>query len=116
MPIDRKDNKINNRNNDQNKDDSVKYIDCEMNDFSYEEADKRSFFEYFLSLIKTKHWLVFWFYSNTDYNPMMIKICLLVFSFALYYNTNNLFFDDSTMNKIYEDEGVFNFIYLLPKI
>ena len=55
------------------------------------------------------------FYSNTDYNPITIKICLLAFSFALHYNTNTLFFDDSTMNKIYIDEGVFNFIYLLPK-
>ena len=27
-----------------------------------------------------------------------------------------MFYSDSTMHKIYEDEGIFNFIYLLPKI
>ena len=118
MSIVKIDNKINIQNNSQNNDDSDKYIDCEIKEFSYEEAvdyDKRSLFENFISLIKTNHWLVFWIYSNTDYNHITIKICLLVFSFALHYNTNTLFFDDSTMNKIYEDEGVFNFIYLIPK-
>ena len=40
MSIDKIDNKINNQNNDE----SVKYIDCEINEFSYKEAvdnDKR---------------------------------------------------------------------------
>ena len=46
----------------------------------------------------------------------MIKICLFTFSFALFYTINTLFFNDATMNKIYENEGVFNFVYLLPKI
>ena len=90
-----------------------------MNECSYKEAvenDKRSFFEYFVSLLKTKYWLVFCFYSNTDYNHITIKLSLFVFSFALYYTINTLFFDDITMNKIYEDEGIFNFIYLLPKM
>ena len=119
--INKKDNSANIQNNDniQTYDDRVQDIDCEMNEFSYEEAvdkDKRSFFEYFISLVKTKHCLVFCFYSNTHYNPVMIKICLFIFSFALYYAINTLFFDDATMNKIYENEGVFNFVYLLPKI
>ena len=118
-------NKIDNNTNNQNNnsiqiyENRIKNIDYEMNDFSYKEAvdnDKRSFFEYFIFLIKTKHWLVLWFYSNTIYNPIMIKICLFTFSFALYYAINTLFFDDATMNKIYENEGVFNFVYLLPKI
>jgi len=47
---------------------------------------------------------------------MIIKICLFLFSFALYYTINTLFFNDSTMHQIYTDEGIFNFIYLLPKI
>ena len=122
--INKIDNNTNNQNNQNNNsiqtyDDRIKNIDYEMNDFSYKEAvdnDKRSFFEYFIFLIKTKHWLVLWFYSNTQYNPIMIKICLFTFSFALYYAINTLFFDDETMNKIYENEGVFNFVYLLPKI
>ena len=119
--INKKDNRINNRNINsiQNNDDYLKYIDSEMNKFSYEvavEKDKRSFFEYFISIIKTKHLLIYCFYSNIDYNPRIIKICLFSFSFALYYTINTLFFNDETMHKIYEDEGIFNFIYLLPKI
>ena len=45
-----------------------------------------------------------------------MKICLFFFSFALYYAVNALFFNDKTMHKIYEDEGIFNFIYFIPQI
>jgi len=72
--------------------------------------------EYYISLIKTKHILLFTFYQNNDFTPMIVKICLFLFTFALYYTINTLFFNDSTMNKIYVDEGIFNFIYFLPKI
>ena len=41
---------------------------------------------------------------------------MFLFSFALYYTTNGLFFTDSTIHKIYEDKGSFNFIYQIPKI
>ena len=41
---------------------------------------------------------------------------LIYFSFALYFTVNELFFNDSTMHKIYEDNGAFNFIYQLPQI
>ena len=47
---------------------------------------------------------------------MIIKICLFFFSFGLYYTVNALFFTDSTMNKIYEDNGEYDFIYQIPKI
>ena len=47
---------------------------------------------------------------------MIIKICLFLFSFVLYYTVNALFFNDSTMHKIYEDKGTFNFIYNIPQI
>ena len=110
-------NKVDNDINDY----SIKYIDYEINTFSYKEAvekDKRAFFQLFISLIKTNHLLLFLFYPNEDYNSEIIKLCLFLFSFALYYTINALFFffTDSTMHKIYEDEGIFNFIYLLPKI
>ena len=115
---------LNNKiDNDKNKnslnkyDETNNYIDYEINSFSYKEAvekDKRTFFQFYLSLIKTKHLLLFLFYPNEDYNSKIIK--LFLFSFALYFTINTLFFNDSTMHKIYEDEGIFNFIYLLPKI
>ena len=39
-----------------------------------------------------------------------------LFSLALFYCINALFFTDETMHKIYEDEGIFNFIYSVPQI
>ena len=46
----------------------------------------------------------------------MIKILLLLFSFIIYFGVNTLFFNDSTMHKIYLEEGSFNLIYQLPQI
>mgnify|MGYP003571346207 CR=1 FL=1 len=62
---------------------------------------------------KNKAFIIILFYPNEDYNSNIIKLCL--FSFVLYYTINALFFNDSTKHKIYEDESIFNFIYLLPK-
>ena len=66
--------------------------------------------------MKQKHLLIFCFYTYDDYNSKVIKISLFFFSFALYYIINALFFTDSTMNKIYEEHGTFNFIYQIPQI
>ena len=90
-----------------------------MNSLNYKEAiiiDKRTYFQYYLSLLKRKHIIIFTFYTSNDYNSREIKICLFLFSFALYLTVNALFFNDSTMHKIYEDNGTFNFIYQLPQI
>ena len=95
------------------------YNDFELNTLSYENAsikDKRTFFQLLISLIKTKHLIIFTFFQTNDYNSQIIKICLFFFSFALYYAINGLFFNDETMHKIYEDEGIFNFIYFIPQI
>ena len=46
----------------------------------------------------------------------MIKICLFIFSFALYSTVNALFFNYKTMHKIYEEQGAFNFIFQIPQI
>ena len=105
---------INNKTNRENK-----YNDNEINLLSYKKAikiDKRTYIEYYFSLLRTKQLLLFTFYTNTDYNSRQIKICLFFFSFALFYTVNTLFFDDSTIHKIYEDEGKYNFIYQIPKI
>ena len=104
---------------DQKTEDFSNYNDYELNEFSYKEAsnkDKRTFFQLFISLIKTKHLIIFTFYETNDYNSQIMKICLFFFSFALYYEVNALFFNDETMHKIYEDEGIFNFIYFIPQI
>ena len=44
--------------------------------------------------------------------PEFIKVCLFFFSFGLYFTVNTLFYTDSTMHKIYEDNGSFDFIYM----
>ena len=95
------------------------YNDYELNNLIYKKAlefDKRSYFQYYISLLKRKQLIIFTFYTSDDYNSKIIKMSLFLFSFSLYYTINALFFDDSTMHKIYEDEGSYNFIYQIPHI
>ena len=54
--------------------------------------------------------------NNDDYNAPIIKYFLFFFSFSVHLTVNALFFVDSTMHKIYEDEGDFNFLYQIPQI
>ena len=68
------------------------------------------------SLLKAGNLFLFSFLPNNDYNSMVNKICLFFFSFGLYYKVNALFFIDSSMNKIYDDNGEYDFIYQIPKI
>jgi len=93
--------------------------DYELNRLQYKEAikyDKRTYVQYYWSLLKIGNLFLFSFIPNDDYNSMVIKICLFFFSFGLYYTVNALFFTDSTMNKIYEDNGEYDFIYQIPKL
>ena len=96
----------------------MKFTDEEINDFSYDLAikyDQRKFYEYYFSLLKTKHNIIFSFFYNGDYNSKIIKIDLFFVSFSIYYAINALFFDDDNMHKIYENKGKFNLEYQLPK-
>ena len=91
----------------------------ELNNLSYDDALKyetRTYWQYYLALLKTKHLIIFTFYTNTDYNSRPLKILLFLISFALFYTVNALFFNDSTMHQIYEDKGAFNFLYQIPQI
>ena len=95
------------------------FNDTEMNSFSYQQAlkyDNRTYLNYYFSLLKSKNLLIFSFYPNNDYNSTIIKIDLFFFCFALQYTVNALFFNDSTMHKIYEDNGIFNLIYQINQI
>ena len=92
---------INNNNSTPSK---VNYNDYELNNLSYNEAlkiDKRIFSQYYLSLLRTNHILIFSFYTSTDYNSKLIKIILFLFSFCLYFTTNALFFNDATIQLFY---------------
>ena len=93
--------------------------DYEKNNLNYNEAlkyDNRTYFQFYISLIKTKHLLFFSFYPNRDYNSEIIKICLFFFSFSLFYTINTLFYTDDTIHEIHKNEGKYDFLYQLPQI
>jgi hypothetical protein len=84
---------------------------------SYKQAsmyDKRTYSQYYNYLIKKKHPVLFSFYFIEDYNSNIIKVDLFFLSFSIYYFFNALFFDESTIHQIYEDEGIYNLLYLMP--
>ena len=90
-----------------------------MNSLDYEEAckfDKRTFFQYYISLLKNKHLFLFSFYTYNDYNSRIIKIFLFFFNFGIFITINALFFNDKTIHKIYLDEGNYNFVYQIPQM
>ena len=95
------------------------YNDEELNQLPYNLAlknDNRTYCQFYCSLIKTRHNLIFSFCYSKDYNSRIIKIDAFFISFILDFTVNVLFFDDDTMHKIYEDKGKFDFLYQLPKI
>ena len=98
---------------------NIEYTDLELNELSYEEAlkiDNRTFIQYYLSLLRANHLVIFCFFPQNDYNSQIIKISLFFFFFSVHFTVNALFFNDDTMHKIYKDEGKFNFIYQIPQI
>ena len=53
------------------------YIDEEINGLSYNLAiqyDKRNYFQYYTSLLKTQHSLISALFNNNDYNSGIIKL------------------------------------------
>ena len=101
------------------KDNNKTYSDSEMNLLNYEEAlinDERTYFQYYKSLLMTKHILIFTFFQFKDYNSRALKIYIFFFTFAINYTVSSMFYSDTTMHKIYKDEGSFNFTYQLPQM
>ena len=99
--------------------DILEYNDNEKNSLAYKEAlkyDKRTYLQYYISLLKIKNLFLFSFFPNHDYNSRIIKIFLFFFSFYIDLTVNALYYNDDTMHQIYKDEGKFNFIYQLPQI
>ena len=93
--------------------------DQELNNLNYEEAislDKRSYLQYYFSLLKKKQFLLFTFYPNNDYNLITMKISLFLLCFSLYFTTDGLFFSDETMHNIYINNGDLELIYQIPLI
>ena len=96
----------------------MKYTDEEINLLSYNLAlvyDKRSYCNYYISLLKTKHSL-FFALNRKDYNLRIIKIDLFFVKLTIEYIVNALFYNDDTMHKIYESKGEFDWEAQLPLI
>ena len=96
----------------------LKLNDYELNSLKYELAviiDERSFFEYYWALLKRNEQFFFSFFPNVDYNSKSIKLFFFFHSFSFSYTINAVFFNDSTMHKIYEDKGQYYFVHRLPQ-
>ena len=94
-------------------------IDYELDNLKYKEAlkiDNRTYCQYYWSLLKRKHILLFAFYPNKDYNLFSIKKIYFLISFALYITIAGFFFDNESMHNIYMDNGIYNFLSEIPKI
>ena len=102
-----------------NRIDFLEQKDFEINSLDYELAfklDKRNYFQYYISLLKYNHPLMFSFGNYNDYNSRIIKIFLFFFSFSSDLTINALFFNDDTMHKIYQDKGEYDLLYQIPQI
>ena len=90
-----------------------------MNSLNYELAliiDKRTYLQYYWSLLKQKHLILFTFWPANDFNLLSLKIALFILSFSLYFTINGFFFNDESMHKVYKDNGAFDIIYQIPQI
>ena len=91
----------------------------ELNSLKYEyaiEIDNRSYIQYYLSLLKLKHLIIFTFITNDDYNIFLLKFGFFLISFSLFFTVNAMFFSDDSIHKQYKEQGKFNFIYQIPQI
>ena len=107
--------KINNNVNDVYE----KLNDYELNTLPYELAvnqDKRTYFQYYWSLLKKKQLILFIILPTNDYNLISLKLALFLSSFSLYFTINAFFFSDETMHKIHIENGAFNLLYQIPQI
>ena len=90
-----------------------------MNLLSYKTAkkhDKRNYIQYYISLLKTKHILIFSFCNYQDYNSRIIKIYIFFFTIKIEYTISAMFYTDKTMHQIYEKNGKFDIIYQIPQM
>ena len=97
----------------------VSLNDQELNTLDYNKAviyDKRTYFQYYVSLLKKKHLILFTFIPINDYNLTYIKFILFLISFSLYLNINGFFFGDEIIHQIYTNEGKINYLLLIASI
>ena len=96
----------------------MEYNDDEKNAFPFElalELDNRTYWQYYISLLRTKHDLILAFYYDNNYNSKIIQMDLFFIGFSIEYIINALFYNDKTMHHIYQKKGSFDLEYQLPK-
>ena len=73
----------------------LRYTNNEKNLLTYNLAiqyDKKTYFEYYISLLRIKNNLIFSFFPYKDYNSQIIKVDIIFISFSIYYAVNCQFF------------------------
>ena len=94
----------------------LEYNSDEFNSLSYEDAlifDKRNFCQYYCSLLKLNHIIIFSFYCNSkDYNSQIIKIFLFFFSFGADIAISALFYKEDFIHNINEKEGKYDHLII----
>ena len=69
----------------------------------------------FFSLLKSKHLLFIVIIPSKDDNSRAIKICIFLFTFALFFSDKALFMNEDAIHNIYENKGIFDIIYQIPQ-
>ena len=78
--------------------------------------DKRTYFQYYWSLLKKDHLILFTILPANDYNLYSLKVALFILSFSLYFTINGFFFTDSTMHKVNQNNGKYEIVSQIPQI
>ena len=118
IDIKKKNEKGKEKEKDDNKDKN-KLDDFELDNSKYEKAlelDKRTLSQVYWSRLKSKHLIIYTFFSCNDYNLLYIKISRFIFLICTSMALNVFFFFDISMHKIYLDYGNYNFIKQLPQM
>ena len=95
------------------------FCDYELNSFSLKESinyDKRTHCQYYISLIKIKHPIIFSFAPVKDYNIMIIKFSLFLLSFIIYFAINTICFNNSIIHEIYINKGKYKISQHITRI
>ena len=100
-------------NNQQGKNNENNLEPYELNYMELDKAitlDKRSFCQTYLSIIKREHIIFFTFFSWNDYNLVYIKFARFFFLISTNIAMNVFFFFDNSLNKLFLEQGKFDFI------
>ena len=82
--------------------------DDQLNFAGYDIAfkkDRRTFIQYYWSLLKMKQLFIFTFYTSKDYILRSTKIALFILFVSFYFAFTALFFNDSIMRQLYVYKG-----------